>query len=82
MTMKVYNYQSVEKFINERLVPLGYEVHVIEGSLVDGYVCVAPDDGKYHFLFKEHYLNAWSSGITMRKCRRLPKWAQKIVDAA
>ena len=73
--MSIYDYKTVEKFINEKLIPLGYDVHTVPGSLVDGYICVSPSSGMYHFIAKERYLNEWSSGVTIRRYRTLPKWA-------
>ena len=79
--MRLYSYKAVERFISDKLIPLGYEVHTVPGSLVDGYVCVAPDNVKYHFLAQERHINAWSSGLSMRRCRKLPGWAVDLVQA-
>lgn len=76
----VYSYTSVEKFINDKLIPEGYEIVEIPGTLVDSYVCVAPDDRHYHFIFREQYLNEWSSGLTKRRCRTLTKWALDAME--
>jgi len=73
--MKVYDYKAVDSLVFGKLAPLGYDIHVVPGSLVDGYICISPDDDKYHFLAQERYLNEWSSGVTVRRCRKLPKWA-------
>lgn len=78
--MKIYSYSTVEKYISEKLIPAGYDVYTLPGSLVDGYIAVAPDDAHYHFIAEEVYLNAWSSGVKLRKCRKLPKWAQKKIE--
>lgn len=78
--MKVYSFTAVEKFIAEKLEPQGYEVHQIPGSLVDDYICIAPDDRHYNFCFRSQYLNEWSSGLTLRKCRKLPKWAVAMLE--
>ena len=77
--MKTYSYMAVENFINQKLAPLGYEIIQIPGSLVDNYFCIAPE-GKYNFIFREKYLNAWSSGLTMRRYGKIPKWAGKTIE--
>lgn len=71
----IYSYQSVEQFINDKLIPEGYEIVIIPGALVDSYICIAPDERHYHFIFREQYLNEWSSGLTKRRCKKLTKWA-------
>lgn len=78
--MKVYSYKAVDDFVFGKLAPLGYDIHIMPGALVDGYICVAPDASRYHFIAKEHYLNSWSSGVTVRRCRRLPKWAEDYIN--
>ena len=71
----IYSYKAVEKFIAEKLIPAGYEIELIPGALVDSYVCIAPDENHYNFIFRETYINEWSSGLTMRRCMKLTKWA-------
>lgn len=77
--MRVYDYKAVDSLVFGKLAPLGYDIHVVPGSLVDGYICISPDDDKYHFLAQERYLNEWSSGVTVRRCRKLPKWAVEFI---
>ena len=57
----IYSYKAVEKFIEEKLIPAGYEIELIPGALVDSYVCIAPDENHYNFIFRETYINEWSS---------------------
>ena len=78
--MNIYGYSEVVKFINEKLLPQGYDVHEFEGVLVDSYICIAPDEKHYHFIFWEKYLNAWSSGLTMLRYSRLPAWANEKLE--
>lgn len=78
--MKVYDYKSVENYINTKLVPVGYEIIRVEGSLVDSYICIAPNENWYHIIFREQYLNSWSSALTMRRCRKLTKWAKEQIE--
>lgn len=77
--MKLYDYKTVEKFIFGKLAPLGYEIHAVPGCLCDGYICVSPDESKYHFIAQKRYLNEWSSGVSMRRYRKLPKWAVDFI---
>lgn len=77
--MKMYSYKAVEKFIDEKLIPAGYEIYQIEGTLVDSYICIAPDENHYNFIFKEAYINEWSSALTMRRCKKLTKWALDVL---
>lgn len=77
--MKVYDYKAVDSFVFGKLAPAGYDITCIPGALVDGYICVAPDESKYNFVFTEKYLNEWSSGVVMRRCRKLPKWAVEFL---
>lgn len=78
--MKVYNWRSVENYVFGRLTALGYEIHQIPGSLCDNFICIAPDDRYYHILFREKCLNDWVSGLTKRRCRKLPKWAIEMLE--
>lgn len=78
--MTIYEHKSVERYIFEKLVPMGYEIHIFPGALVDSFICVAPDDKHYNFIFWEKYINEWSSGLTQRKCRKLPKWALELIE--
>jgi hypothetical protein len=77
--MKIYDYRAVERFIAEKLEPRGYEVHQISGVLCDDYICIAPNGRYYNFCFRSKYLNEWSSGLILRKCRKLPKWAVEML---
>lgn len=72
---KLYTYQAVDKFIAEKLAPAGYEIEEIPGALVDSYICIAPDAEHYNFIFREEYINEWSSGLSCRRYQKLPRWA-------
>ena len=76
----VYIYKAVEDYIVNTLEPLGYEIIQIEGSLVDNFICYAPDDKHYNFIFLEKYLNEWSSGIVYHKCKKIGKSEQEVID--
>ena len=79
----IYTCNAISDMI-ERLVNSGYEyVQLKEGSL--GYgdaVLIAPDENKYHFVIREVYLNEWSSGHTVRRCRTISKKLQAEIDKA
>lgn len=79
---KLYSYDAVQKAIETVLAPAGYEIIEIPGCLIDSYVCVAPDDDHYNVIFKETYLNQWSSAYTVRNYRKLPKWATDAISSA
>lgn len=73
--MKLYSYNAVDSLVFGKLAPLGYDIHVVPGALADGYICIAPDEGKYHVVAQERYINEWTSGVSVCRCRKLPKWA-------
>lgn len=76
----LYTYSSVVEFINNTLIPAGYEIVIKEGVLVDSFFCIAPDEKHYNFIFRETYINEWSSGLSQRKCQKLSKAVQKEID--
>ena len=65
--MQLYGQKQVDTFVNEKLIPNGYEINVLEDCLVDGYVCVPPADDHYYFIFLPHFLNEWSSALEMHR---------------
>lgn len=69
-----YTAQSVYEAVG-KLEEMGYEIVTIEGCLLDSYIAIAPDEQHYHYIFRETYLNEWSSAYTVRRYSRLPKWA-------
>lgn len=78
--MKVYSYKDVDAFVYDLTYKHGYECIQIPGCLVDGYICIAPDDKHWNFVFRETYLNEWSSALTMRRCRKIPRALQKEIN--
>lgn len=84
--MKWQNYEMkhLQKFINTLLSEYDYTfVQVEEGCLGLGDIAMLPPDDKhYYFLIREIYLNEWSSGHQMMKCRKLPKsWEKAMAEA-
>ena len=78
---QLYSYKAIEDAL-VRLGDLGYACHQIEeGCLGSGYwICVPPEDNMYFFIFKEVYLNEWSSGHTFSKRKWLTKQQQLDLD--
>lgn len=76
--MTVYSYKAAENIANRLSEREGAFVYLIPGSLVDNYIMGAP--GCYTFVAREKYLNAWSSGVTIRKYRKIPAKYQKVIE--
>lgn len=68
-----YDYEPVERFIS-RLEQSGYKCHqTLKGTLIGDWICVPQfENGKY-FIIREHYLNEWSSYMTVEPKRKLSK---------
>lgn len=79
----IYTCNAISDIV-EILLNSGYKyIQLREGSL--GYgdaVLIAPDENKYHFVIREVYLNEWSSGHTVRRCRTISKKLQAEIDKA
>ena len=70
------------KAVTEAVETLGqkndYRVIVLNGCLLDEYICIAPDDNHYNFYFYEVPLNEWSSAYKMQRFSgKMPKWLQE-----
>lgn len=76
----VFSYKTVEKFIEEQLVPNGYDIEVIPGSLVDNYICYSPNENWKNIMFIETYLNEWSSGLKVHQCKKLRKAELTLIE--
>ena len=76
---KLYSMAAVDDAL-EFLTENGYEIVTIPGSLLDSYICIAPDDSHYNVILRENYVNAWSSAYTVRNYKKLPKWALAEVE--
>lgn len=76
----LYGLEEAEQAVNE-LEKGGWEIIVVEGVLLDSYVCIAPDDRHWNYIFYEHYLNEWSSAYKVRRCskisKRVERWMEK-----
>ena len=76
--MTIYSYKVAEEIREKFLERADAFVYEICGSLVDNYIMGA--DGCYTFIVREIYLNEWSSGVTIRKYRKIPAKYQKIIE--
>lgn len=79
----LYTYQAVEDLIS-RLTEQGYE-HIVlsEGTLAMGDgVLLAPSENLYNFVYREIYLNEWSSAQTIRRFTTISKKLQAEIDRA
>lgn len=82
MNYSMYTYKSVMDFVNEKLIPNGYEIMTLrDGVLIDDFIAVAPDEKHYNFVFRAVVLNEWNSAYTMRKCAKISKALQEEIDA-
>ena len=80
----LFNQSDVDRYINDMLIPQGYEINVLPDTLVDGYVCVPPDDNHKYILFLPYFLNEWSSALELRMFRSwdtIPKKIKAIIEA-
>jgi hypothetical protein len=76
--MKLYNYQSVDKLINEYLERNGQAHQYNEGCLGSGsWILLGLSKC---FVIKEVYINEWSSGHKVTRYNILPKKYQQIFD--
>lgn len=80
--MKLYNLETINKFIAD-LTDLDYQlVEIQEGTLGYGEILMlAPDEETmYHYVITERYLNEWSSAHSVRRVGKLSKRLQAAVD--
>lgn len=77
--MTLYSYKAVEELMN-KYNDLGGEVYIIdEGCLAYGLVIMVCDGYKCA-IAKEVYINAWSSGQSIRFYNKLPKKYADILE--
>ena len=77
----IYTVSSTDEFIRD-MCNKGWEgIQLDEGSLGCGdWVLVAPNERKWNFVIKEVYLGPYSSGQTIRRCRKISQALQKRID--
>lgn len=76
--MEIYSYAVVKKIREKLAEHSGVFVYEIPGGLVDNYIMGA--DGCYTFIIREKYLNEWSSGVTIRKYRKIPEKYKHVAE--
>lgn len=81
--VKLYSCAVIEELIR-KCVEFGYEyIQISEGTLGCGdWVLISPDNSHWNYVGREIYLNCWSSGNTLRRCREISKSLQKEIDEA
>lgn len=77
----IYSYKEIDRLV-DRLTRRGYDcIQTQEGTLGSGdWICISPDDHHLHVVVKEIYLNEWSSGHIIRRCRKLNKMDEKELE--
>ena len=77
----IYTVSSTDEFITD-MCNKGWEgIQLNEGSLGCGdWVLIAPNERKWNFVIKEVYLGPYSSGQTIRRCRKISQALQKRID--
>lgn len=78
---RVYSFSSVESII-EKLVDAGYEhIQLSEGCLgIGDHVLLSGNPNKYSPVIREVFINAWSSGQTIRRIAKISKKLQDEID--
>lgn len=76
---QVYDWRAVAAAV-QQLEKDGYFVYEVPGVLVDGYICLSPDEKHWNIEFRETYINEWSSGLTMRRFTKLSQRQRDIIE--
>ena len=79
----VYSVSAASRAI-EQLLDQGYElIQLREGVLgIGDCVLLSHDASKYSFIFREKYLNEWSSGQIVRRFSKISKKLQEEIDTS
>lgn len=79
--MKNYSLKAcenlIDRYVNEYK---GQATTIDEGTLGLGTVLLHHAQGKKTILIREFYLNAWSSGHSIRKYNKIPKKYEKQLE--
>ena len=70
MSKKLYSMGAIEKAVGE-LAGAGYDIIVMQGCLLDDYICIANDETQYNFYFYETFLNSQSSAYKVQRFTKL-----------
>ncbi len=77
----LYTLASINKLIDDCVNNHGYTIAQIrDGSLGYGKMVLVAPAGYWNFVIEEVYLNEWSSGHTVRKCRAISKRLQTEIN--
>lgn len=78
---KLYDPKAVDRFVEDLSLNHGYDITIVNGSLLDEYICISHDATKYNFYFYEVALNEWSSAYKMQRfSKRMPKFLQEHLE--
>ena len=78
----LYTLESINKLISDCVENHGYTIAQIrDGSLGYGKLVLIAPEGYWNFVIEEIYLNPWSSGHSVRKCREISKRLQAEIEA-
>ncbi len=78
--MQIYTLKAVEKLIDDYINEYGGTATTLEeGVLGLGTVLLHDAMGKKTIVIREVYLNAWSSGHTVRMYNKMPAKYSKLV---
>ena len=78
--MKIYALQAIEELTQRYLYSGGEGETLEEGTLGLGTVILYGAPGKKIIVIKEVYLNAWSSGHTVRMYNKMPKKYERALE--
>lgn len=78
---KRYAVSAAEDFIQNILIPGGYEIVTLVGMFVDSYICIAPSDNYYNFVLRAN--DSMTDGYyTISKRSKISAALQAEIDAA
>lgn len=77
---RLYSCHAIQNLIESALSG-GYELKQFrpESLGYGGVALIAPHEGWDNAIIEERYLNEWSSGHTVRRCRKISKRIQKLI---
>jgi len=79
--MKNYSLESCENLISKYVNQYNGECLEIEaGCLGLGTILLHSAEGKKSILIKEFFINAWSSGHTVKMFNKLPKKYSQLIN--
>ena len=78
---RLYSTTAVQKLMVQAL-EYNYDIRQFmpESLGVGGIALIAPQEGWDNVIIEEKYLNEWSSGHTVRRCRKISARIQKLIE--